>query len=111
MEDFMKSLRISVLSLALLVPAVSFTAEPAVAAKTCTVCEKVGNVVKSVKAQLPSVEAAKTMVKNAPKNLVAYAKDHPVKFGAIVAVTAAVVYAAYKLCKSSKKETKVIVVK
>jgi hypothetical protein len=107
----------AVLSLALLVsPMIAM--ETPVAPKASGVCAKVGEFVGSVKAQLPAMpvmpskEEAKAMVKNAPKAAVEFAKAHPYKATAIVAATAAVAYAFYKVCTAKKaKTTKVVVAK
>jgi hypothetical protein len=91
--------------------------EAVVAVKSSGVCAKVGEFVGSVKAQLPAMpamptkEEAKAMVKNAPQAAVEFAKAHPYKATAIVAATAAVAYAIYKVCTAKKAKTKVVVVK
>ncbi|GMU19517.1 MAG: hypothetical protein AMXMBFR12_07090 [Candidatus Babeliales bacterium] len=114
----MKFLKVSALSLVLLMPVAGFAVELPVEVKPCTVCEKVGNFVNSVKAKLPSMpampskEEATAMVKNAPKAMKEFAQAHPYKTTAIIAATAAVAYAVYKVCTAKKaKTTKVVVVK
>lgn len=79
---------------------------------------KVGEFVGLVKAKLPSMPAKPTMaeakaaIKNAPKAAVEFAKAHPYKATAIIAATAAVAYAIYKVCTAKKADkTKVVVVK
>lgn len=122
--------RSAVLSLALLVsPIIAMeapvnqaaqvaAAEVKGAAQGFKIGVKVGEFVGSVKAKLPSMpvmpskEEAKAMVKNAPKAAVEFAKAHPYKATAIVAATAAVAYAIYKVCTAKKADkTKVVVVK
>lgn len=102
----MNSIKISALSLALLLPVATFAAEPAVVKPSFGA--KVTEVVSLVKAKLPAMptkEQAKVMVKNAPKATYEFVKAHPYKATAIVAATAAVAYAVYKVC-TAKKATK-----
>jgi hypothetical protein len=119
----------AVLSLALLVcpmiametpvaPVAQSAKEAVASVKSCGVCTKVGEIVNSVKAKLPSMPAKPTMaetkaaIKNAPKAAVEFAKAHPYKATAIVAATAAVAYAIYKVCTAKKADkTKVVLVK
>lgn len=79
--------------------------------------EKCGEFIGKIKAKLPSkpvmptAEQVKTAIKNAPKDTVAFAKAHPYKFTAILAATAAVAYAVYKVCTAKKaSKTKTVVV-
>lgn len=69
---------------------------------------KVGEFFGSVKAKLPAMPSkaeAIAAIKNAPKATVEFAKAHPYKTAAIVAGTAAVVYAVYKVCTAKKAKT------
>lgn len=102
----MNSIKISALSLALLLPVATFAAESAVVKPSFGA--KVTEVVSLVKAKLPAMptkEQAKAMVKNAPKATCEFVKAHPYKATAIVAATAAVAYVVYKVC-TAKKATK-----
>lgn len=115
----MKFLKVSALSLVLLMPVAGFAVEFPVEVKPCTVCEKVGNFVNSVKAQLPampalpkSTEEAKAMIKGAPQAIKEFAQAHPYKATAIGAAILATSYVIYKVCTAKKaKSTKVVVVK
>jgi hypothetical protein len=129
----MKSLKISALSLALLVSqaqameaplptepvVVEAIKEVATSAKVAAKSFNVGEFIGSVKAKLPAMPArptaqeVKASLANAKDTVVAYAHAHP-KTTAIfaVATAAAVVYAVYKVCTAKKaKNTKVVVVK
>lgn len=132
----MKSLKISALSLALLVSQAQAMEAPLptepvvveaikevatgakVAAKSFNVGEKVGEFIGSVKAKLPAMPArptaqeVKASLANTKDTVVAYAHAHPYKTGAMVVATAAVAYAVYKVFTAKKaKNTKVVVVK
>lgn len=115
MEEIMKSLRISMLSLALLLPIATVASEEGAAKAGYNIGQKVGQAVGAVRAKLPAMptkEQAKEAVINAPKLAAAYAKEHPYKAAAIVATTAAVAYVVYKVCTAKKAEkTKVVIVK
>lgn len=128
----MKSLRISALSLALLLsqanameqapvapvvetvnaaaPAVTQAAE---AVKNSGMAAKVGEFFGSVRAKLPAMpampsmpskEEAKNMVKVAPKAAVEFAKANPIKAGLIITAVAAVAYTVYKVCTAKKAD-------
>lgn len=100
----------SALSLALLLPVASFAVE-APAVKPGFVGQATAHVVNfahSVRAKLPAMpskEQAVAAVKGAPKAAYEFAKAHPYKSAAIVAGTAAVVYAVYKVCTAKKAKT------
>lgn len=128
----MKSLKISALSLALLVSqaqameaplptepvVVEAIKEVATGAKVVAKSFNVGEFIGSVKAKLPAMPArptaqeVKASLANAKDTVVAYAHAHPYKTGAMVVATAAVAYAVYKVFTAKKaKNTKVVVVK
>ena len=81
-----------------------------IATKSFVAGEKVGEVVGTVKAHLPSTpvrptfQDIKASLGNAKDTVVAYAIAHPYKATAIVAATAAVVYAVYKVCTAKKNK-------
>lgn len=130
MEEIMKLVvNSTLLSLALLIFQAHAMEAPAKAAEVVKEVEvaakagaegfnlglKVGEFIGSVKAKLPAMpskEEAKSAVLNAPHAAVAFAKEHPYKTAGILAATAVVAYAVYKVCTAKKAEkTKVVIVK